>query len=376
MTLRNAVLELIGTAFLLCAIIGSGIMGARLTHDNVALTLMIDSAVTGATLTALILALAPTSGAHFNPLVTIALAARGVMNWSAVPAYVVAQVLGGILGVATANAMFGYPLLFESHTVRTGAGIWIGEAVATFGLVLLIILCVQSRSQLTAFVVGGYIAAAYWFTSSTSFANPAVTIARGFSETFAGISPSSMPAFVLFQVIGAACAVALTSWLAMVLKNVVPISVKKEHSSMLKILFVCVQNSARSQMAEAWTNQICKDFIEASSAGLEPGCLNPLAVEAMKEVGIDISLKSTQGVFDLFKTGKLFGYVITVCDESSAERCPIFPGITKRLHWSFEDPASFQGTWEEKLARTRIVRDQIRAKIDELCSEVCRPQAA
>jgi arsenate reductase len=149
-----------------------------------------------------------------------------------------------------------------------------------------------------------------------------------------------------------------------------------EQGSMLKILFVCVQNSARSQMAEAWTNQICKGFIEASSAGIDPGTLNPLAIEAMREVGIDISLKSTQSVFDLFKAGRLFDYVITVCDETSAERCPVFPGVTKRLQWSFEDPASFDGSWDQKLDRTRSVRDQIKTKIEELCCEVCRPEAA
>lgn len=145
---------------------------------------------------------------------------------------------------------------------------------------------------------------------------------------------------------------------------------------MLKILFVCAQNSARSQMAEAWTNHICVGRVQAASAGLDPGTLNPLAVAAMKEVGIDISLNSTKSVFDLFKSGKLFNYVITVCDEASAERCPIFPGVTKRLHWSFEDPASFEGTWEAKLSKTRIVRDQIRTKIEEFCGEVCEPAVA
>src|SRR5215472_4149411 len=124
-----------------------------------------------------------------------------------------------------------------------------------------------------------------------------------------------------------------------------------------KVLFICVHNSARSQMAEAFLNDICSDEFEAHSAGLEPGQLSPLAIQAMREVGIDISNKTTQAVFDVFKSGELFAYVITVCDETSAERCPIFPGVATRLHWSFPDPSAFQGMHEEKLARTRQIRD-------------------
>jgi len=138
-----------------------------------------------------------------------------------------------------------------------------------------------------------------------------------------------------------------------------------------KVLFVCIHNSARSQMAEAFLNQICSEQFEAHSAGLEPGKLNPIVVEAMQEIGIDISGNQTKAVFDMFKSGKMFTYVITVCDETSAERCPIFPGITKRLHWSFPDPSAIQGTHEEKLARTREIRDVIKAKIETWCEEVC-----
>jgi len=141
------------------------------------------------------------------------------------------------------------------------------------------------------------------------------------------------------------------------------------------VLFICIHNSARSQMAEAWLNHICGDFFAAESAGLEPGTLNPLVVKAMQEVGIDISKKETRAVFDVFKTGKLFSRVITVCDETSAERCPIFPGVTKRLHWSFADPSALTGTDEVKIAGVRTIRDEIRAKIEEWCEEVC-PQSA
>ena len=124
-------------------------------------------------------------------------------------------------------------------------------------------------------------------------------------------------------------------------------------------------------MAEAWLNYLCGDFFEAQSAGLEPGTLNPLVVEVMKDAGIDISNKKTQSVFDVFGSGQLFAYVITVCDESSAEKCPIFPGPAQRLHWSFTDPSRVAGTHEEKLVQVRRIRDQIRAKIDDWCAEVC-----
>jgi arsenate reductase len=138
-----------------------------------------------------------------------------------------------------------------------------------------------------------------------------------------------------------------------------------------KVLFICIHNSARSQMAEAFLHDICGAQFEAHSAGLEPGKLNPIVVQAMQEIGIDISHKQTKAVFDMGKPGKNFAYVVTVCDEASAERCPIFPGETTRLHWSFPDPSALQGTYDEKLAHTRQIRDTIKAKIEEWCAEVC-----
>jgi arsenate reductase len=137
------------------------------------------------------------------------------------------------------------------------------------------------------------------------------------------------------------------------------------------VLFICVHNSARSQMAEAFLNARCPDEFAAESAGLEPGMLNPLAVAAMREVGIDISNNPTKSAFDLFKAGRHYAYVITVCDETSAERCPVFPGIAQRLHWSFHDPAALEGTWEERLAKAREIRDQIEKRIDAFCAETC-----
>lgn len=138
------------------------------------------------------------------------------------------------------------------------------------------------------------------------------------------------------------------------------------------VLFICVHNSARSQMAEAWLNHTCGDSFEAQSAGLEPGTMNPLVVEVMKEVGIDLSSKTTQAVFDVWKSGKLFQYVVTVCSEAEADGCPIFPGITTRLHWPFPDPSKLTGTETEKLRAARKIRDEIRAKIETWCEEICR----
>jgi arsenate reductase len=141
-----------------------------------------------------------------------------------------------------------------------------------------------------------------------------------------------------------------------------------------KVLFVCIHNSARSQMAEAFLNQICGERFEAQSAGIEPGKLNPVVVEAMQKIGVDISGNKTKAVFDFVKSGQQFAYVITVCDETSAERCPIFPGVTTRLHWGFSDPSSFRGTHEEVLRKTCEVRDAIKEKVERWCAEVCQRQ--
>ena len=138
-----------------------------------------------------------------------------------------------------------------------------------------------------------------------------------------------------------------------------------------KILFICVHNSARSQMAAALMNKMCGNFFEAESAGLEPGTLNRLAVEALQELGIDISQNKTRAVFDVWKSGRIFPFVVTVCSEAEAEGCPIFAGVTTRLHWPFDDPAKLTGTHEQRMVRTRRIRDKIQAKIDSFCQEQC-----
>jgi len=204
---RRAAAELIGTAFLVTAVVGSGIAASRLSPDDVGLQLLENSLITGAALVALILALQPVSAA-FNPVVTLAEVVLGLVDKREAPALVGAQVVGGFLGAVVANLMFDLDAINLSTHERTGADLWLGEVVATFGLVLVIFGSIRSgRTDTIAFAVGGYITAAYWFTSSTSFANPAVTVARMFSDTFAGIDPSSVAIFVLMQLIGAALAV-------------------------------------------------------------------------------------------------------------------------------------------------------------------------
>ena len=196
---RRAATEALGTAFLLMAVVGSGIMGERLAGGNVAIALLANSVATGAALVALILAFGPISGAHFNPAVTLADAMQGGIAWREAPAYMAAQVVGAFGGVAAAHLMFGLPLFFASHHVRSGgAQLW-SEFIATFGLLAVIWACSRARSSAVPFAVGAYITAAYWFTASTSFANPAVTLARAASDTFAGIRPADAPAFIVVQ---------------------------------------------------------------------------------------------------------------------------------------------------------------------------------
>ena len=204
--MKAALDEAIGTALLLAAVVGSGIMGERLAQGNVALALLANSLATGFALIALIVAFAGRSGAHFNPLITLAFALRAGFPWRQVPGYLIAQFLGALLGVLAAHAMFDLALMQVSPTVRSGLGQWWSEVVATFGLVLIVMACRRQPPWSSPLAVGAYIAAAYWFTASTSFANPAVTVARAFTATFSGIEPSGVPAFMLAQLAGAALA--------------------------------------------------------------------------------------------------------------------------------------------------------------------------
>ena len=211
---RRATSEGVGTALLLATVVGSGIMGEDLSRGNAAIALLANSLATGAGLVALILTFGPVSGAHFNPAVTLADAATGGTRWRDVPAYLGAQLAGAVAGVAIAHAMFGRALVTFSEKSRAGFPQRLSEVVATFGLLAVIRGCARRRPGAVPFAVAAYITAAYWFTASTSFANPAVTLARSLTPTFSGIRPDDVPGFVVAQLVGAGLATALFKWLA------------------------------------------------------------------------------------------------------------------------------------------------------------------
>lgn len=217
---RRCAAEGIGTALLLAGVVGSGIMGDRLAGGNVAIALLANTIATGACLTALILTFGPTSGAHFNPAVTLADASQQGIAWRDVPGYVMAQVAGGLLGVIAAHAMFGEGLVQVSRQARAGGAQVFSEFVAAFGLLAVIWGCARRRPETVPVAVGLYIVGAYWFTASTSFANPAVTIARAFTDTFTGIRPVDVPGFVVAQLAGAMAATVLFRWLVPALPRI------------------------------------------------------------------------------------------------------------------------------------------------------------
>lgn len=203
---RTGLSEAVGTALLLAIVVGSGIMAERLAGGNVAIALLANAIATGCGLIALILMFGATSGAHFNPVVSVFEASRGAISWPTAATYVVAQAVGAFVGVICAHAMFELPVLEPSAHVRAGASQFLSESIATFGLLITITGCSQKRGDAVPYAVGAYITAAYWFTSSTSFANPAVTLARSLTNTFAGIRPADAPAFLVAQACGALCA--------------------------------------------------------------------------------------------------------------------------------------------------------------------------
>ena len=226
---RRAVAEALGTAFLLAAVVGSGIMGDQLAGGNVAIALLANTVATGAALVTLILTFGAISGAHFNPAVTLADAVQRGVAWREVPVYLAAQITGAFAGVAAAHLMFSKPLFFASRHIRSGSAQLFSEFVATFGLLSVIWGCSLLRSSAVPFAVGAYITSAYWFTASTSFANPAVTLARAASDTFAGIRPTDVPGFIVAQLAGAAAATALFRWLVTSLPKDAP-KVVVEHT--------------------------------------------------------------------------------------------------------------------------------------------------
>jgi len=352
---RRVAAEAVGSALLAATVVGSGIMGERLAGGNAAIALLANALATGAGLVALILAFGPISGAHFNPVVTCNAALRGGVRWRRVPGVVVAQVAGALAGAVVAHGMFGEPLITFSTHVRSGFGQCLGEFVATFGLIVVIDGCSRRSDSRVAVAVAAYITAAYWFTSSTSFANPALTLARSVSNTFSGIRPVDAPAFIAAQILGAAAATAGSRWLAATPRKEPPMDEPR-----IRVLFLCTGNSCRSQMAEALARQLSGGKVEAFSAGTDPKGVHPLTIRALADVGIDASGQASKNVRTLLK--EKFDYVITVCDRAN-ESCPVWPGVKERFHWSFEDPAQVEGNDAEKLRAFTNVRNAIANRI-------------
>lgn len=371
---RRIVAEGLGTAMLLATVVGSGIMAERLAGGNVAVALLANASATGAALVALILTFGAISGAHFNPAVTFCDAIQGGISWRDAFAYIFAQTIGAFLGVATANAMFELPVFFASNKVRTGAAQWLSEFVATFGLLAVIWGCVRLRSPVVVpFAVAAYITAACWFTASASFANPAVTLARSLTDSFAGIRLNDVPAFIIAQFFGAIAATLLFRWLVpMTAENaktvIIPHEEKNRNVMNVKkrVLILCTGNSARSQMAEGLLRDLGGDEFEAMSAGIAPGSVRPEAVEAMREIGIDISAHRSKSADEF--VGQQFDYIITVCDHAK-ESCPVFPASAQRIHRSFEDPPpASEGDYESRIKIFRRVRDEIRQWLKDFIS--------
>jgi glycerol uptake facilitator-like aquaporin len=360
MLLRKLVAEALGSALLLATVVGSGIMGERLAGGNVAIALLANTIATGAGLVALILTFGPISGAHFNPAVTLADASQGGLPWREVPGYVLAQLAGAFAGVAVAHVMFEEPsLFFASQHERSGLAQGVGELVATFGLLSVIWGCVRRRPDAVPFAVGAYITAAYWFTSSTSFANPAVTLARAASDTFAGIRPADAPGFIVAQLLGAAAATALFRWLVPALPAVadrVVARARTEENAVNTVIFACVHNAGRSQMAAAWFNALADaSRARAVSAGTEPGArVHPEVLEAMREVGVDLADRRPQKLTDELARGAQL--LVTM---GCGEQCPVVPGL-RRADWPLEDPRG------KPLERVREIRDEVRARVVDL----------
>jgi glycerol uptake facilitator-like aquaporin len=365
---RRITAEFIGTLFLVATVIGSGIMAERLAGANVALALIANTIATGAILVALIFTFGAISGAHFNPAVTVADALERGMPWREVPAYIAAQSSGGLAGAMVAHLMFGLPIFSLSRHARGGGAQVFSEFVATFGLLAVIWGCSRVRANSVPFAVGAYITAAYWFTASTSFANPAVTIARAVSNTFAGIRPVDVPFFIAAQMCGAVAATVLIRWLIpSLIETAEDILLPHESGSQLKTyLFACVHNAGRSQMAASLFNLYAdRSGCLAISAGTQPADqVHPEVVEVMREIGVDLSSARPRRLTDdLARTASVL--VTMGCGEA----CPFVPS-PRIIDWALPDPKG------QSLEAVRAIRDEVHERIQELirteCAECCK----
>jgi glycerol uptake facilitator-like aquaporin len=365
---RRSTAEFIGTAILVATVVGSGVMGEELAGGNVALALLANTLATGAVLVALILTFGGISGAHFNPAVTLADALERGLEWREVPWYIAAQLAGGLTGAAVAHLMFKLPLFSVSQHARAGSSQVFSEFIATFGLLSVIWGCSRLRANAVPFAVGAYITAAYWFTSSTSFANPAVTIARAFSNTFSGIRPVDAPAFIAAQVAGAIAATFLFRWLVPTLSDRAKDVLMPHESADQKIrtyLFACVHNAGRSQMAAAFFNLYAnKRGCIAISAGTEPAKhIHPQVVDVMREIGVDLSAVKPQKL-----TANLAERASVLITMGCGEACPFIPGL-RTLDWALRDPKG------QPIESVRALRDEVHDRVKELirtdCADCC-----
>ena len=365
---RRVTAEFVGTLFLVATVIGSGIMAERLAGTNVALALLANTIATGAILVALIFTFGGISGAHFNPAVTVADALEHGIPWREVPAYVAAQCSGGLAGAVVAHLMFGLPLFSLSPHARSGVAQVFSEFVATFGLLAVIWGCSRVRANSVPFAVGAYITAAYWFTASTSFANPAVTLARAVSNTFTGIRPLDVPYFIAAQMCGALAATALIRWLIPSLPETAEkILLPHQGSNPLKTyLFACVHNAGRSQMAAALFNLYAdQSGCLAISAGTEPADhVHSEVVEVMREIGVDLSSARPRRLTE--EVARTASLLVTM---GCGEACPYIPNL-RTIDWALPDPKG------QPLEAVRVIRDEIHDRIKELirreCAECCR----
>jgi len=360
---KRATAEFIGTAFLVATVVGSGIMAERLVAGNIALALLANTIATGAVLVALILAFGKVSGAHLNPAVTVADALEGGIPWREVPAYLAAQLVGGVFGTAIAHLMFGLSLFSFSQHARSGAAQVFSEFIATFGLLSVIWGSSRLRPNTVPFAVGAYITAAYWFTASTSFANPAVTVARALSDTFAGIRHIDVPLFVAAQFCGAVTATLLFRWLVPSLPSTAK-DILMPHGQPKPVriyLFACVHNAGRSQMAAAFFNLYGNPAeCFAISAGTQPALrVHPEVIDVMREVGIDLTCAKPQKLTDELAHGA--SVLVTM---GCGEACPFVPGL-RTLDWALPDPKG------QALDSVRAIRDEIHERVKSLLQREC-----
>ena len=386
---RQALAEFLGSAGLVTVVIGSGIAAQRLSPDDVGLQLLENALGTGAGLVALILAFGPVSGGHFNPVVTLADRIFGGVSTRQVAVYLPAQLAGGVVGAILANLMFSLPAVTISTHQRASGGLWLSEALATFGLVVLIFGLVSAvRGALAPFAVGAYITAAYFWSSSTSFANPMIDLARTLSDTFAGIAPSSVPMFVLLQAVGGALGVAAVALLypriadrageavvpheetltpppgAAVADPAAPRLGRIPMTDRPTVLYACIHNSGRSVAAAVLTRHYAGDAVEVRSAGSEPGSgVNPVVAQVLAERGLPVTGHTpTKLDADLVQAADV---VITM---GCGETCPVFPG--KRYEdWTVEDPAG------QDAETVRRIVDDVDSRVRRLLSELA-PQLA